>query len=85
MEVEVVIMDLQKLFHEFGEIEFNYNKKHYFMACYNIKSFFKRSKVEYRFIDDKNKLQRFDDIDSLLNIMIEEKKLGEILDEIEII
>lgn len=81
----MVIIDLQKLFHESGEIEFNYNKKHYFMACYSVKGFFKRSKVEYRFIDDKNELQKFDDIDSLLDTIVDEKKLRDILDEIEII
>ena len=85
MEVEIVIMDLQKLFYEFGEIEFLYNNKHYFVACYNIKKFFNKSKTEYWFINETQKLQKFDDIDSLLDTMVENKMLREILDEIKII
>ena len=55
------------------------------MACFNIKKIFKRSRTEYRFIDETNEIQRFDDLDSLLDTMVEGKKLREILDEINII
>jgi len=46
-------------------------------------SFFKRSRTEYRFIDETHETKRFDDFDSLLDTMVDGKKLREILDEIK--
>lgn len=81
-------MDLEKLFYDQGEVQFIFNNKSYLLACYNVKKFFVKNKIEYCLYSSKNDeedLQKFNSFDELLNVKIDGQKLKDILNKIEII
>lgn len=77
-------MNLEILLIDNGEIEFIYNGSHYLIGRYYKNSIFRKRKIEYWFISE-NRLKKFNDIDSVLNINIQGRRLGDVLNEIEII
>ncbi len=79
-------MDIEKLLNAHGEIEFDYKGKHYCLACFCIKKFLKKRRVEYWLMENlegNQKKQVFDSVDDLLDANIGGEKLKNILDSIK--
>lgn len=81
-------MDIEKLLHDNGEIEFDYKGSHYFLACYYIKRILRKGRVEYWLLENFEGIQEkrvFDTIDDLLDAKIKGENLKSILDSVKII
>ena len=78
---------LEELFMDQGDVVFLYNNKSYLIARYNIRRLFRKARIEYWFsppADSSQDSQKFDTIAELLDVEIENHKLRDILNDIEI-
>ncbi len=79
-------MNLEELLVDNGEIEFIYHNNHYVIGRFSNRTIVKSKKIVYWLMtDDKEQVQKFYDINSLMNFKIDGKYINEILDEIKII
>ncbi len=79
-------MNLEELLVDYGEIEFIYQNNHFVIGRFSNKTIIKSKKIVYWLMtDNEEQVQRFYDINSVLNSKIDGKYIYEILDEIEII